>query len=113
APYASRGDVQPLVALAQELAGRGHEVVLCAPSDHAKLASAAGIRFVPVGPPQGHHFDGTQSNTSTFRAALRVSPQQLDALQPLANDAQIIIGCALQFAAPALALQHGIPYAYV
>src|SRR5690606_13533195 len=35
------------------------------------------------------------------------------ALQPLANDAQIIIGCALQFAAPALALQHGIPYAYV
>lgn len=113
APYGSRGDVQPVAAIGRELAKRGHDVVLCAPPDHAHIAAAAGLRFVSVGPPQSHLFDGTQSNTSTFRAALRVAPQLLEALEPLASEARIIIGSALQFAAPALALSQGIPYVYV
>lgn len=113
APYGSRGDVQPVAAIGRELARRGHDVVLCAPPDLAPIAATAGIRFTPVGPPQAHLFDGSQSNLSTFRAALGVARQQFDALMPLARDARAIIGSALQFAAPAIVARTAIPYVYV
>jgi vancomycin aglycone glucosyltransferase len=113
APYGSRGDVQPVAAIGRELASRGHDVVLCAPPDLAPVAAAAELRFIPVGPPQSHLFDGSQSNASTFRAALNTARQQFDALAPLARDASVIVGSALQFAAPTIAATHGIPYVYV
>lgn len=113
APYGSRGDVQPVAAIGRELARRGHDVLLCAPPDLAHIAETAGIPFTPVGPPQAHLFDGSQSNLSTFRAALRVAPEQLEVLLPLARDARVILGSALQFAAPAIAERLGIPYVYV
>ncbi len=50
--YGSRGDVEPLVALAARLRERGAEVRVCAPPDEvfaARLAEA-GAPLVPVGP---------------------------------------------------------------
>jgi vancomycin aglycone glucosyltransferase len=113
APYGSRGDVQPVAAIGRELARRGHDVVLCAPPDLAPVAATAALRFIPVGPPQTHLFDGSQSNISTLRAALSTARQQFDALVPLARDASVIVGSALQFAAPTIAATRGIPYFYV
>src|SRR5215472_12574205 len=46
----SRGDVQPLIALALELRALGHQSRLCAPPDFRELAEAQGLSFVPVGP---------------------------------------------------------------
>src|ERR1700686_2050960 len=46
----SRGDVQPLVALATELRELGQEVRLCAPPDFRDWIQTLGIPFVPVGP---------------------------------------------------------------
>src|SRR5256885_2386075 len=46
----SRGDVQPLVALALQLRGLGHEARICAPPDFHDWIGTFGIPFVPVGP---------------------------------------------------------------
>jgi vancomycin aglycone glucosyltransferase len=46
----SRGDVQPLLALAVELRGLGRQVRLCAPPDFRELAEFCGLPFVPIGP---------------------------------------------------------------
>jgi vancomycin aglycone glucosyltransferase len=46
----SRGEVQPLLALAQELRALGHEPKLCAPPNFAALASSCELEFVPIGP---------------------------------------------------------------
>jgi vancomycin aglycone glucosyltransferase len=48
--FGSRGDVQPLVALALELQSRGAEALLCAPPDFTDLLSAAGVPMIPTGP---------------------------------------------------------------
>lgn len=46
----TRGDVQPMIALATGLMDRGHEVILCAPAENEKLALMHHCRFVPFGP---------------------------------------------------------------
>ena len=46
----SRGDVQPLVALALQLRELGQEVRICAPPDFREWIGTLGIPFVPVGP---------------------------------------------------------------
>jgi len=45
----SAGDVNPLVAVGRALAGRGHEVALCANAGFARDALASGLEFVPSG----------------------------------------------------------------
>ena len=45
----SRGDVQPGVALAVELAARGHSVTMAVPPNLVDLARAAGVDAVPCG----------------------------------------------------------------
>ena len=44
----SRGDVQPMVALGRELAGRGLPVTVVAMRDYAGLIDGAGLDFAPI-----------------------------------------------------------------
>jgi len=46
----SRGDVQPLVALAVQLRELGQEARVCAPPDFRDWVEGLGILFVPSGP---------------------------------------------------------------
>ena len=46
----SRGDVQPLVALARHLQTRGIEAGLCAPPELRESIEGLGIAFTPLGP---------------------------------------------------------------
>ncbi|WP_370943139.1 glycosyltransferase [Amycolatopsis sp. cg5] len=46
----SRGDVQPVVALAAELKALGEQVRVCAPPDFRAQVESLGIPFFPVGP---------------------------------------------------------------
>ena len=47
--YGSRGDVEPLVALAVRLRALGAEVRMCAPPDFADRLTVVGLPLVPVG----------------------------------------------------------------
>jgi UDP:flavonoid glycosyltransferase YjiC (YdhE family) len=46
----SRGDVQPLVALASELRALGQEVRLCVPPDFRDWIESLGIPVISIGP---------------------------------------------------------------
>src|SRR5512135_964511 len=46
----SRGDVQPLVALALQLKGLGQEARLCVPPDFREWIESLGIPVTPMGP---------------------------------------------------------------
>ncbi|MFD8596041.1 glycosyltransferase [Kitasatospora sp. NPDC059646] len=50
--WGSRGDIEPLAALAAELRARGAEAVVCAPPDEdfVALVERAGAQLVPLGP---------------------------------------------------------------
>ena len=46
----SRGDVQPLVALASHLTALGQEVRVCVPPDFREWIESLGIAVTPIGP---------------------------------------------------------------
>ncbi len=49
AAIGSRGDVQPMLALAQALAARGHESIVAAPANFEPWVRNLGFKFVPLG----------------------------------------------------------------
>ena len=48
--YGSRGDVEPMVALAVQLRALGAEVRVCAPPDFADLFASVDVSLIPAGP---------------------------------------------------------------
>ncbi|MCA9792010.1 MAG: glycosyltransferase family 1 protein [Candidatus Eremiobacteraeota bacterium] len=111
----SRGDVQPLVALALQLRDLGHEVRLCAPPDFGPWLTRLELPFTAIGPEVG----------STARASSPPTPEQIRqmmeetvatqfaTLRPAAEGCDLILGAtALQLAAPSIAEQMGIPYVF-
>ncbi|MEH0971094.1 glycosyltransferase [Micromonospora sp. CPCC 205546] len=116
----SRGDVQPLVALASRLKALGLQARLCAPPDFARWVATFKISFVPVGPPW------RRSAAPRPRAAVpRPSPAQVrklaessigiqfEVLSAAARDCDVLVASTgLQVAARTVAEKRGIPYVY-
>jgi vancomycin aglycone glucosyltransferase len=116
----SRGDVQPLVALASRLKALDLQVRLCAPPDFARWVATFGIPFVPVGPPW------RRSAAPRSRAAVpRPSPArvrqlaessigiQFEVLSAAAQDCDALVAATgLQIAARTVAEKRGIPYVF-
>jgi vancomycin aglycone glucosyltransferase len=113
----SRGDVQPLVALALHLKTLGHAVRLCVPPDFREWIESFGIAVTPIGP-----------EIKKFAAKARgpadaPSPEQLrqmmeatiatqfETIGAAASDCDVIVAAtALQIAARSVAEKKGIPY---
>ena len=116
----SRGDVQPIVALALQLRELGHEVRICAPPDFREWIDTLGIPFVPVGP-------AVRQTAAPKPGAAQAPPTpeqlrqimedtvagQFEAITPAAEGRDVLVaGMALQFALRSIAEQMGIPYVY-
>ncbi|MFG1802059.1 glycosyltransferase [Micromonospora carbonacea] len=116
----SRGDVQPVVALAMQLRALDQEVRLCAPPDFAKWIGSFGLPFVPIGPEW-------RRSASSVRQTPRVpaSPTRVRQLAAASLAVQFEVfsaaveGCdavvavtALQVAARSVAELHGLPYVF-
>jgi vancomycin aglycone glucosyltransferase len=116
----SRGDVQPLVALALELRELGQDVRLCAPPDFRVWMDTLEIPFVPIGPEVR---TTATASVPAFRA--RPSPVQMrqiaeatvatqfEVMPGAAEGCDILVGGgALQIALRSVAEQRAIPYVY-
>ena len=120
----SRGDVQPLLALALHLKTLGQDVRLCVPPDFREWIESFGIEVAPIGP-EVKKFAAkasAQSNAATEVPAHR-SPAQLrqmmeatvatqfETIGAAAKDCDVIVAAtALQFAARSIAEKQCIPY---
>jgi vancomycin aglycone glucosyltransferase len=116
----SRGDVQPMVALALQLRELGQEVRICAPPDFREWLGTLGIPFVPVGP----EVRQTAVNRPLAAQAPPTAEQirqvmedtvagQFEAIRAAAQGCDVLVaGMALQFALHSIAEQMGIPYVY-
>jgi vancomycin aglycone glucosyltransferase len=116
----SRGDVQPLLALALQLRELGQEVRLCAPPDFQGWVEPLRIPFVPIGPevrstaksssPVGRVRPTSEQMRQIAQAAVAT---QFTVIPAAAEDCDILVGGgALQIALRSVAEQRGIPYVY-
>ena len=115
APHGTRGDVQPLLALALGLRGRGHDVSFLVPDNFVPWIRGYGFACEPNGVDveallqagadlasfrwQLHHFR-TVLGAALFESFLRIT-----------IDADIIVGAGVQLAASSVAELHDIAYA--
>ncbi|MCB0167660.1 MAG: glycosyltransferase family 1 protein [Anaerolineae bacterium] len=115
----SRGDVQPLVALALQLKALGQEVHLCVPPDFRNWLEGLGMALItPIGPE-------LRSTGKARPAAAPPTPEQrrqmmagtvatqFETIAAAAQGCDLIVGAtALQIAAPSIAERLGIPYVF-
>ena len=115
----SRGDVQPLVALASELKALGHDVTLCVPPDFHDSITGLGMRVIPIGPPL-RSTAKPRPTGATITAEQRrqmlegTVAAQFETIAAAARGCDLMVGAtALQVAAPSIAENMGIPYIFV
>lgn len=112
----SRGDVQPLVALAWQLQMQGQEVRLCVPPDFHDWIEGLGMAVTPIGPelsPTGKANPAAARPTPEQRRQMMEGTvdTQFETIAAAARGCDTIVGAtALQIAAPSIAESMGIPY---
>ena len=117
--WGSYGDVYPYVGLAKALNARGHRALIAAPAYYRPTVQREQIEFAAVGPeidPSDRGMiarvmDPAKGPEAVIRdlviPALR---QTYEALEPVARDADIIVGHPLTFAVAAIAETRRIPW---
>jgi vancomycin aglycone glucosyltransferase len=114
----SRGDVQPLVALAVQLRELGQEVRVCAPPDFRDLIEGLGISFVPLGPELRSTAKGSPAQARPSAEQIRQMMEgtvatQFETIPAAAQGCDVIVaGNALNIAARSVAEQMGIGYVF-
>ncbi len=116
----SRGDVQPLVALASQLASLGQEVHLCAPPDFGNWIGSLGFSFTPLGQ-EVRKLTATRpiapisrSPDDVRRMMHATVATQFETLTAAAQGCAVIVAAtAVQVAAASVAEMMGIRYVFV
>nr|ADU56098.1 hypothetical protein CA878-20 [uncultured organism CA878] len=111
----SRGDVEPLVALAARLRELGVEVRMCAPPDSAERLAEVGVPLVPVSRPDRAGADGAVQRPGPELAAAGIA-EQFDQVPAVAEGCDAVVATGLLSGAVAVrsvAEKLGIPYFYV
>lgn len=119
----SRGDVQPLTALALELRALGHDAHLCVPPDFRDLVEGLGLSLTPIGPDvraasaaraPANATPPAPPSPEQRRAAIQAMvDNQFETVSAAAERCDIILGAtALQIATRSVAEVKGIPYVF-
>lgn len=118
----SRGDVQPVVALASHLKMLGHEVMVCLPPDFREWVERLGIPVTPMGP-EVRGFAASRAAATQQQKPLTAEQRrhmveatvavQFETLTAAAQGFDLIIAAtALQVAARSVAEKKKIPYVF-
>jgi UDP:flavonoid glycosyltransferase YjiC (YdhE family) len=115
APFGTRGDIQPLIALGLALRARGHCVEIAAPDDFGNWIESFGLVFHPAGINVKATLLGAGDSIRSLGWQVKhlhdeLIPTQFQSLARTCPDADIIVGAGLQFAGPSVAELRRIPY---
>lgn len=118
----SRGDIQPVVALASHLKALGQEVRVCVPPDFREWIESLGIPVTPMGP-NVRKFAASRATATQPQKPLTAEQRrqmaeetvatQFETLTSSAQGCDVIVAAtALQVAARSVAEKLGIPYVF-
>ena len=116
----SRGDVQPILALALELQGLGHDAKLCVAPNFKDWVESFGVTCIPIGPDLKQLTGGTMSRPpqklSTEQRhllAVQVVREQVAVLSEAARGCDLVVAAgALQIATRSITEALNIPYVF-
>jgi vancomycin aglycone glucosyltransferase len=116
----SRGDVQPMIALATGLFKNGHEVIIYAPPENEELARLNNCQFVAFGPEVKKKVkENPEKNKGGVAAKIPISvfkkliSDQINLLPIVIKDADLVLGAGIVFEVPTAADILKVPYRLV
>jgi UDP:flavonoid glycosyltransferase YjiC (YdhE family) len=117
--YGSRGDVQPIIALAVSLKKAGHDPLVAGPPENAAWVRDHGLRFLRFGSPFTAYADQFK-NAHGLSAAIHFSKfllgevkLQFEQAPAIMANADLVIGASLAFAVHSVAEYRDIPYRFI
>jgi len=117
APHGTRGDVQPIVALAVALRARGHIVSLTVPANFVSWVRGYGFDTesdgIDVEARLRSSGAGLQSLIWQMRYLSDTTPALFEAVARASEGCDLIVGAGVQFAAASVAQWRDVPYAHV
>jgi vancomycin aglycone glucosyltransferase len=116
APHGTRGDVQPIVALAVVLRARGHVVQLVVPANFVSWLRGYGLDTesdgVDVEALLRSAGTGLQSLSWQMRYLSHITPLLFEPVARASEGCELIVGAGLQFVAASVAQWRDVPYAH-
>ena len=114
--WGSRGDVEPIMALAMQLQKLGAEVRVCAPPDFEELAVRVGVQLIPIGRSLRDMLHGEKPLTPADapRTAAYLVDMQFDTVAAAADGCDAVVATGLMPAGVrSIAQKLGIHYVLV
>jgi len=114
APHGTRGDVQPMLALAHALRARGHAAAFVAPSNFVAWIRAQGFDAESNGIDVEAVLTEPGADLQSLRWQVRHLGELVDRLfasLAAAPDADVVVGAGIQMAGSSIAERRGVPYA--
>jgi vancomycin aglycone glucosyltransferase len=116
APHGTRGDVQPIVALAVALRARGHVVLLTVPANFVSWIRGYGFETesdgIDVEALLRSSGAGLQSLSWQMRYLAHTTPLLFEPVARVSGGCELIVGAGIQFAAASVAQWRDVPYAH-
>jgi vancomycin aglycone glucosyltransferase len=116
----SRGDVQPMVALATGLVKNGHEATIYAPPENEELARCNNCQFVTFGPEVKKSVkENPEKNKGGVAAKIPISlfkkliSDQINLLPNVIKEVDLVIGAGIVIGVPTAADILKVPYRFV
>ena len=115
----TRGDVQPMIALALGLIKNGHEVICCVPPENEKLVKLYNCQFVAFGPnylelfKKNSQFKGGATAAPTPKDMKKETENQINKLPGILVGSDLVIGVGFVLGVHTVADILKIPYQFV
>ncbi len=115
----TRGDVQPMLALAKGLIENRHEVICCAPAENEELVKRYNCQFVAFGPNYKELFKrnaqmkGGATKAPSPKEMKKETENQIDLLPELLKGSDLIIGVGFVLGVHTVADLLKVPYRLV
>ena len=118
APHGTRGDIQPMLALAHALARRGHAVRFVAPANFVPWIAARGFEARSDGIDVEQLFHTVGADFQSFRwqadyLSRVLTPQLFETVAAASEDVDLIVGAGVQIAGASIAEWRDVPYCSV
>ena len=101
--HGTRGDVQPMLALATGLIKKGHKMIFCANPENEELVKRYDCPFVPLGPnykeifKQKPDMKGGASISPSLKKGKEEIVNQINVLSEIIKDSDLVLGVGFVF----------------
>jgi vancomycin aglycone glucosyltransferase len=115
----TRGDVQPMIALALGLIKNGHEVICCVPPENKELVKQYNCQFLAFGPnylelfKKNSQFKGGPTTAPTPKEMKKETENQINKLPGMLKGSDLVIGVGFVLGVHTVADILKIPYQFV